>query len=50
MTIGQVLHYEYQWSVYHMSRGYHVVMTSLVLDCSSTFYTMSHYDSYYYRD
>jgi hypothetical protein len=37
-------------SMYHMSWNYHVVMTSLVPDYSITFHTMSHSDSYYYRD
>jgi hypothetical protein len=37
-------------SMYHMSWDYHVIMTSLVPDYSTTFHTTSHSDSYYYRD
>jgi hypothetical protein len=45
-----VLRSGYTASMYHMSWDYHVVMTSLVLDYSTTFHTTSHNDSYYYRD
>jgi hypothetical protein len=45
-----MLHSDYTESMYHMSWDYHVVMTSLVPDYSTTFHTTSHSDSYYYRD
>jgi hypothetical protein len=45
-----VLRSEYEVSKYHVSWNYHMIMTSLVPDYSTTFHTMSHYDSYYYRD
>jgi hypothetical protein len=45
-----MLRSDYAKSVYHMSWDYHVVMTSLVLDYSTTFHMTSHSDSYYYRD
>jgi hypothetical protein len=45
-----LLHSDYIELMYHMSWDYHVVMTSLVPDYSTTFHTTSHSDSYYYRD
>jgi hypothetical protein len=47
---GVLLHSGYAVSMYHMSWDYHVVMTSLVPDYSTTFHTTSHSDSYYYKD
>jgi hypothetical protein len=47
---GVLLRSDYAASMYHMSWDYHVVMMSLVPDYSTTFHTMSHSDSYYYRD
>jgi hypothetical protein len=47
---GVLLHSDYAASMYHMSWDYHVVMTPLVPDYSTTFHMTSHSDSYYYRD
>jgi hypothetical protein len=47
---GVLLCPSYNVSVSHMSWDYHVGMTSLVPDYSTTFHTTSHSDSYYYRD
>jgi hypothetical protein len=47
---SELLRFDYAVLMYHMSWGYHVVMTSLVPDYSTIFHTTSHSDSYYYRD
>jgi hypothetical protein len=46
----EVLRSSYKVSEAYMSWDYHVGMTSLVPDYSTTFHTTSHSDSYYYRD
>jgi hypothetical protein len=46
----RLLRADYEESKYHMSWNYHMSMTSLVPDYSTTFHTTSHSDSYYYRD
>jgi hypothetical protein len=47
---ASMLRADYEESKYHMSWNYHVSMTSLVPDYSTTFHMTSHSDSYYYRD
>jgi hypothetical protein len=47
---GDMLRADYEKPKYHMSWNYHVGMTSLVPDYSTTFHMTSHSDSYYYRD
>jgi hypothetical protein len=49
-VLFMLLRSSYKASESHMSWDYHVGMTSLVPDYSTTFYTTSHSDSYYYRD
>jgi hypothetical protein len=49
-SLRNMLRFDHEASVYHMSWDYHVIMMSLVPDYSTTFHTTSHSDSYYYED